>query len=62
MYTMSVIGLLLFPVGFFLALVGAEENVNIGIFQIFLILSVYGFALSLVGLIHSIKCGKKHKK
>ncbi len=62
MYTMSVIGLLIFPAGFFLALSMAEGTINIGTMQIFLILCVYGFALSLVGLIHSIRCRKKNKK
>ncbi len=59
MYTMSVIGLLLFPVGFFLALFTAEGTINIGTWQIFLMVCVYGFIFSLVGLIYSIRKGKK---
>ena len=61
MYTMSVIGLLIFPAGFFIALVGAEDGGNIGVLQILVLLCAYGFILSLVGLIHSIRCRKKNK-
>ena len=61
MYTMSVIGLLLFPLGFFLALSTAEGTINIGTWQVFLMVIVYGFIFSLVGLVHSIRCRKKNK-
>ena len=59
MYTMSIIGLILFPLGFFLALSTAEGTINIGTWQVFLMVIVYGFIFSLVGLVHSIR---KHKK
>ena len=61
MYTMSIIGLILFPLGFFLALSTAEGTINIGTWQVFLMVIVYGFIFSLVGLVHSIRCRKKNK-
>ncbi len=64
MYTMSVIGLLLYPVGFVALAYTADQSqgVAMGVFQLFGLLFVYAFALSLVGLVHSIRCRKKNKK
>ena len=59
MYTMSIIGLILFPLGFFLALSTAEGTINIGTWQVFLMVIVYGFIFSLVGLVHTVRCRKR---
>ena len=56
MYTMSVIGLLIIPVGFLFIL---QFGLNLSATQTMLVLCSFGSVLSLVGLVHSIRCGKR---
>jgi len=58
MYTMSVIGFLIFPVGFLFIL---QFGLNLSATQTVLVLCGFGSVLSLVGLVHSIRCGKRKK-
>ena len=58
MYTISVIGLLIFPVGFLFII---QFGLNLSATQPVLALCVYGTVVSLVGLVHSIRCGKRKK-
>ena len=58
MYTMSVIGFLIFPVGFLFIL---QFELNLSATQTVLVLCGFGSVLSLVGLVHSIRCGKRKK-
>ena len=55
---MSVIGLLIFPVGFLFIL---QFGLNLSATQTMLVLCSFGSVLSLVGLVHSIRCGKRKK-
>ena len=58
MYTISVIGLLIFPAGFLFIL---QFGLNLSATQTVLALCGFGSVLSLVGLVHSIRCGKRKK-
>ena len=58
MYTMSVIGLLIIPVGFLFIL---QFGLNLSATQTVLALCGFGSVLSLSGLVHSIRCGKRKK-
>ena len=58
MYTTSVIGLLIFPAGFLFIL---QFGLNLSAIQTVLVLCGFGSVLSLVGLVHSIRCGKLKK-
>ena len=58
MYTISVIGLLIFPVGFLFIL---QFGLNLSATQTVLVLCVYGSVVSLAGLVHSVRCGKRKK-
>ena len=59
MYTISVIGLLIFPVGFLFIL---QFGLNLSATQTVLVLCGYGSVVSLVGLVHSVRCGKRKKQ
>jgi len=54
---MSIIGLLLYTVGFIGAFLSAEQatTVSIGVFQLFGLLFIYGFIHSIIGIIYSIR-------
>ena len=58
MYTVSVIGLLIFPVGFLFIL---QFGLNLSAIQTVLVLCGFGSVLSIVGLVHSIRCAKRKK-
>ena len=58
MYTVSVIGLLIFPVGFLFIL---QFGLNLSATQTVLVLCGYGTVVSLVGLVHSVRCAKRKK-
>ena len=58
MYTISVIGLLIFPAGFLFIL---QFGLNLNATQTVLVLCGYGSVVSLVGLVHSVRCGKRKK-
>ena len=60
MYTTSVIGLLIFPVGFLFIL---QFGLNLSATQTVLALCGYGTVVSLVGLVHSVtnRCKKRKK-
>ena len=63
MYTMSVIGLIIYPIGFIILLMALEGAENsIGILQVVLVLFIYALVYFIVGLVHSIRCRKKNKK
>ena len=63
MYTMSIIGLIIYPIGFIILLMALEGAENsIGILQVVLVLFIYALVYFIVGLIHSIRCRKKNKK
>jgi len=55
---MSVIGLLIFPVGFLFIL---QFGLNLSATQTVLVLCGYGSVVSLAGLVHSVRCGKRKK-
>jgi hypothetical protein len=58
MYTISVIGLLIFPVGFLFIL---QFGLNLSATQTVLVLCAFGTILSMIGLVHSIRCAKRKK-
>ena len=58
MYTISVIGLLIFPVGFLFI---QQFGLNLNAIQTVLVLCGFGTVISFVGLVHSIRCGKRKK-
>ena len=60
MYTMSLIGLIIYPIGFIILLMALEGAENsIGILQVVLVLFIYALVYFIVGLVHSIRCRKK---
>ncbi len=60
MYTMSIIGLIIYPIGFIILLMALEGAENsIGILQVVLVLFIYALVYFIVGLVHSIRCRKK---
>ena len=60
MKTMSIIGLVIFPLGLLLVIANAGKGI-LGVDQISAILLVYAICYSVVGLIYSIKYGKRKK-
>jgi uncharacterized membrane protein YbhN (UPF0104 family) len=57
---MSIIGLIIYPIGFIILLMALEGAENsIGILQVVLVLFIYALVYFIVGLVHSIRCRKK---
>jgi len=62
MYTMSIIGLIIYPIGFIILLMAIEGAENsIGILQVVLVFFIYALIYFIVGLVHSIRCRKRNK-
>ena len=62
MYTMSIIGLIIYPIGFIILLMALEGAENsIGILQVVLVFFIYALIYFIVGLVHSIRCRKRNK-
>ena len=61
MYTMSIIGLILFPVALISMFLLSVGGWDMAVLQFALLLCVYAFVYSFVGFVHTVRCKKRKK-
>ena len=59
MYTMSIIGLILFPVALISMFLLSVGGWDLAVLQFALLLCVYAFVYSFVGFVHTVRCRKR---